>query len=210
MTGPTLYNDDLDEDCYRVRLLAACIGAKLTLQGVNAYPGRAHLREPLVTLNPAGRLPILTDGPLTLTHTTAILLHLAASRDAARRFLPADPLAQARMHDWLAFAALDLAPAARARQISLQDDPARAAADVQAARSALRRMEDHMTRQTLAGEGFFAGPALTLADLALFPGFALSRDAGIAHDTFPALRLWARRVRAVPGFITMPGIPDYH
>ena len=43
-----------------------------------------------------------------------------------------------------------------------------------------------------------------------FPAFALSRDFGIDHDAFPALRRWARRLRRLPGFVTMPGIPDYH
>jgi glutathione S-transferase len=46
--------------------------------------------------------------------------------------------------------------------------------------------------------------------VALFPLFALSRDFGIDHDEFPGLRRWIRRFRALDGFITMPGIPDYH
>jgi hypothetical protein len=39
---------------------------------------------------------------------------------------------------------------------------------------------------------------------------ALSRDFGVDHDEYPALRRWARRFRKLPGFLTMPGIPDYH
>ena len=50
----------------------------------------------------------------------------------------------------------------------------------------------------------------TIADIALFPSFALSRDYNVDHDAFPALRRWARAVRKVDGFITMPGIPEYH
>ena len=46
--------------------------------------------------------------------------------------------------------------------------------------------------------------------LALFPAIALSRDHGIDHEAYPALRRWMRSVRALPGFRTMPGIPDYH
>jgi glutathione S-transferase len=71
-------------------------------------------------------------------------------------------------------------------------------------------MEDHMTRQRVLGKAFFVANTVTLADLALFPAFALSRDFSIDHDAFPALRRWARQLRAIDGFITMPGIPDYH
>ena len=78
------------------------------------------------------------------------------------------------------------------------------------ARRALRLVDDHLTLQGFKGLGFVAGPDVTLADLMLFPPFALSRDFGIDHDAFPALRNWARRVRTTKGFSTMPGIPDYH
>jgi glutathione S-transferase len=44
----------------------------------------------------------------------------------------------------------------------------------------------------------------------LFPAIALSRDFGVDHDEFAALRRWMSRVRSLPGFITMPGIPAYY
>lgn len=210
MTMPTLYNYDLNEDCYRVRLVAACIGCRLDLMAVDEYPGKEHLSPELLAINPAGRLPILTDGALTLTETGAILLYLAQAHDRERRFIPSDPTAYARMMDWLMFLVRDLGMAAVARGHAMQGDDLRAAPAIRAARHALRLMEDHMTRAGLQGQGCFAGDTLTLADLALFPAFALSRDFNVDHDEFPALRLWARRVRQVKGFITMPGIPDYH
>ena len=43
MTAPILYNYDLDENCYRVRLVASCLGVALTLHGIDMYPGREHL-----------------------------------------------------------------------------------------------------------------------------------------------------------------------
>jgi len=71
-------------------------------------------------------------------------------------------------------------------------------------------MEDHLTRRRFEGSDWFVGASPTLADLALFPAIALSRDFDVDHDEYPALRRWMRRVRALPGFVTMPGIPDYH
>ena len=67
-----------------------------------------------------------------------------------------------------------------------------------------------MTARHFDGREWFVAEAATLADLSLFPSFALSRDFGVDHDEYPALRRWIRRFRALEGFRTMPGIPDYH
>ena len=76
-------------------------------------------------------------------------------------------------------------------------------------RRALRLMEDHMAMRAIDGAGWFVGARVSIVDLALMPAFALSRDWGVGHEEYPALRLWLRRLRALPGFIVMPGIPDY-
>lgn len=205
----TLYNYDLDESCYLLRLAGSCLGVEMAVHNIDMFPGREHLGPAMRALNPAGRLPVLVEGALVLTQPAAMLLHLAQSHAPGHALLPADPLARARMFDWLAFATGDLAVAHRARAVAMLNAPGDGDALRIAARACLRIMDDHMTRAGFADEPFFAGPA-TLADLALFPAFALSRDYGVDHDEFPALRLWARRVRHLPGFITMPGIPDYH
>ena len=71
-------------------------------------------------------------------------------------------------------------------------------------------MDNAIACRAGAGSACPAGEAPTMADVVLFLGLAPSRDSGINHDEFPALRLWALRVRRLPGFVTMPGIPDYH
>lgn len=202
-----LYNYDLDENCYRVRLVAACLGITLDLHGIDLFPGREHLSPAMLALNPAGGLPILVDGDLVLTKTEAIQLYLA---EQAGALLPQEAAARARVAEWLVFCAQDLPAATQARACAMLDAPGDLEALRAAARTALRRLDDHLTLQGLRGLGFVAGAELSLADLALFPSFALSRDFNVDHDEFPALRLWARRVRRAPGFVTMPGIPDYH
>lgn len=208
MTAPVLWNWDLDDACYRVRLMASLAGVALTLRSVDVVPGGEHRAPHVRALNPMGRLPVLVAGDLVMTQTEAILLHLARTGPRGAVYLPGDEAGAARMTDWLMFAARDLGAASAAREASLfGGDPEPQAA---VAREALRVMEDHMTAAGLAGQGFFAGSGASVADIALFPAFALSRDFGLDHDAFPALRLWARRVRRLAGFVTMPGIPDYH
>jgi glutathione S-transferase len=116
----------------------------------------------------------------------------------------------ARMHDWLLFSARDLGAPAQARAVAMLGAAGDGPALVRAARDGLRMLEDHMIAQGHRGCGFVAGGRATVADIALFPAFALCRDFNLDHDAFPALRLWARRIRGLEGFVTMPGIPDYH
>jgi len=101
-------------------------------------------------------------------------------------------------------------PRAAARQHSLFGTPGDETSLRAASARAVRIMDDHMTARGFTQLEWFAAGHPTIADIALFPAFALSRDFGIDHDEYPALRRWARRFRALPGFKTMPGIPDYH
>lgn len=206
-----LWNYDLDDMCYRARLMASLAGVPLALRSVDMIPGREHLSPAMLARNPRGTLPVLEDGGMRLTQTGAILLHLARGTDRGRAFLPEGPEAE----EWLCFALTDAAVATAARLASMFGPPhvpagSDATALARAAREALRLADDHLTRQGFRGAGFLGGARPSVADVALFPAFALSRDYGIDHDAFPALRAWARRIRALPGFVTMPGIPDYH
>jgi len=206
---PRLYNYDLDETCYRVRLTASVLGVPLDIVNIDAFPGREQDGPECLALNPLGRLPILTEGALVLSRAAAIQQWLAELAPSSG-FVPDDAAGRARMQDWLGFADAELAACVQAREVALMDAPGDLAALVARARMLLRIMDDHMTAQRIADHDWVAGPSPSLADLALFPAFALCRDYNLDHDEFPELRLWARRLRRLPGFITMPGIPDYH
>ncbi|WP_157015585.1 glutathione S-transferase family protein [Mesorhizobium xinjiangense] len=209
MSALTLYNYDLDENCYKVRLLLSCLGAEVGQVAVDVFPGRENLSAPMRAMSPSGTLPILKQDDFVLHEAEAILSFLAR-RDPDRRFLPDDPASFGRVMMWLTFSTRELDAAVHARATAMMDAPGDIEALRTAARDALRIMDDHMTRQHFEGLDYFAGPQPTIADIALFPSFALSRDYNIDHDHFPALRRWARAIRKLDGFITMPGIPDYH
>jgi len=203
----TLHDFELDDGCYRVRLLLAFLGLPARIVAVDMWPGQEHTRPPLLSLNPLATLPILTDGDLVLHDPAAILAYLARRYDTAGVWLPAEPAPFGQVMMWLSFAIGPAAAASTARSHALFGHGANTAA---AAAAALRIMDDHMTARGFQGAPWFAGPTPTIADIALFPAIALSRDFGVEHEAYPALRRWMRRVRAIPGFIPMPGIPDYH
>jgi glutathione S-transferase len=208
-TGLQLYDYELSDGCYKVRLLLSLLGVDYRKVPLDYFPGRAHETAEFRALEPLGTLPVLVDGALVLRDAQAILAYLARRYDASGQWLPADPAAFGRTMMWLGFAGAELAPAALARLHDMLGVPADEAAVQRAARVAFRVMDDHMTLREFDDGAWFADAVPTIADLALFPAIALSRDAGIEHDAFPALRRWIRRIRRLPGFIAMPGIPEY-
>lgn len=210
MSAIILYNFELDENCYRVRLALGALGLEWTAVAIDMVPGGEHLKPAMLALNPMGDLPVLSDGELTLTGPTAIMSYLAR-RYGGDALLPVDdPAFYGQVQQWLEFSATALKAAREARVTSLFGGADDEAALRAAARKALRVMDDAMTLRHYDGAEWFVGDGATLADLALFPSFALSRDYHLGHEEFPALRRWARKVRTIPGFKTMPGIPDYH
>jgi glutathione S-transferase len=186
------------------------LGLEWQAVAVDVFPGKQHLSPPYLAMNPSGRLPILRDGDLVLHGTEAILAHLARSHDPSGKWLPAQGREFAEVMQWLIFSANDLGVTIAARQHSLFGTPGDETSLRAASARAIRIMDDHMTVRGFAQLEWFAAGHPTIADIALFPAFALSRDFGIDHDEYPALRRWARRFRALQGFKTMPGIPDYH
>lgn len=205
-----LYDYHLDENGFRVRLLLSMLGLSFETVAVDKAPGREQEKPHMLALNPTGTLPILEDGEVRLFGTAAILSYLVRAHAPDSPWLPADAADFGRVQQWLGFSGRELKPAVDAREAALFTSEGASDSDLSATRRAFRIMEDHMTLRQIEGLEWFVGETSTLADLALLPSFALSRDSGIDHDEYPALRRWLRRFRTLPGFITMPGVPDYH
>lgn len=210
MSELTLHNYELDEQCYKVRLFLSALGCGYTKVDVDVHPGQEQRSARYRSLNPLGALPIITEGEFVLHGAEAILAFLARKYDTGRTWLPDDPATLGQVMQWLTFAGSDLHAASMARAHALLEVEADEESVGRASRRAFRVMDDHMTRREFNGVRWFAAAVPTIADIALFPAIALSRDFGVDHDEYPALRRWMARVRTIPGFITMPGIPSYH
>lgn len=207
---PRLYDYVLSGNCYKVRLLAALLDVDLEIVPVDFHPGNAHRSQEFLDLNPAGTLPVLEHDGLVLTESAAILVYLARTFDKGGSWFPDAPRTAGEVTEWLSFAAALTATSGVARLHDMIGRPA----DIDAARAgairALRLLEQRIAEQRFEGAPWLVGCGPTIADVACFPYTALAPDGGILLDDFPSIALWMRAMRALPGFIVMPGIHSMH
>lgn len=189
--------------------MAALLNVPLELKAVNFYPEKEHKSETLLALNPAGTLPILTEADLTLTDTPKILAYLAQAYNPHWLGQQTPEMVEITQQ-WLSFSGLLNSSLGMARL----HDVLSYKADIVALRfdgiTQLRQLEARLTDQRFNGQIFLSGDAPTIADIACFPNVALAGDGGVSLDSYPAIRLWTRAIRALPGFIEMPGIHRLH
>ncbi|MER9171882.1 glutathione S-transferase family protein [Mesorhizobium australicum] len=204
-----LYDYVLSPSCYKVRLMAALAGVKVSIRPVDFHPGSEHRGPELMTLNPAGSIPILEDGDLVLTESSAMLVYLAAT--AAPQWLGNDTaMHAARVQQWISFSHRLTASLGAARLHEMLLRPGNIDALQGQGTAALRELEAGLVEQSIRGQRFLALDRPTVADIACFPYVALAPDGGVSLDPYPAIRLWSRAIRAVEGFIEMPGIHRLH
>ncbi len=204
-----LYDYILSPDAYKVRLMAALAGVKLDLRAVDVHPGREDESELLLSLNPAGSIPILIDGDLILTESAAMLAYLARLR-APEWLGDSDAAGTARVQQWLSFSKRLTEHLGGARATEMLVEPGNLPALQAAGTVDLRELEAALAERRIAGHGFLAADRPTIADIACFPYVALAPDGGVSFDPYPSIRLWMRSIRALPGFIEMPGIHRLH
>ncbi|MCJ8057216.1 glutathione S-transferase family protein [Shinella curvata] len=204
-----LYDYILSPSCYKVRLMAALTGTTLDLRAVDFHPGLEHRGPELLALNPAGSIPILEDGDVLLTESSAMLVYLAAK--AAPDWLAgSDAKEAARVQQWLSFSGRLTSSLGGARLHEMLLRPGDIGALQSSGIAALRELELGLVEQAERGQKFLAADRPTVADIACFPYVALAPDGGVSLDPYPAIRLWSRRLRSLPGFIEMPGIHRLH
>lgn len=203
-----LYDFDLSGNCYKVRLLLGILGVAYERKNIDFFPGGKHRAPEFLAINPLGQLPVLDDGDLRLTQSSAILTYIARKYDSTGQWFPLDtPSRTGEVQQWLSFAESLTATASAARladgmNFDFDADAARAGAH-----RLLAVMDAHLWFREQEGEGWLvSGAHPTIADLACFPYVMLSEEGGISRETYPAVRRWCDRVKRIEGFTVMPGI----
>jgi glutathione S-transferase len=195
-----LYDLELSGNCYKVRLLAALLGVPVDIVSVD-FLGGAHKKSPLADLNAFGELPIFEDGSLVLRDSQAILIYMAR-KWGGESWLPTDAAGLALVTAWLMVAENEIA---RGPNDARLHDKFGYGLDINLARSKtvhiLGLLEDRLVRNS-----WLVLDRVTIADIACMPYVALSHEGGVSLDGYPSVAAWVQRVKALPGFVGMPGI----
>jgi glutathione S-transferase len=195
-----LYDLEVSGNCYKVRLLCSLLGVPLEVVPVDFLAG-AHKKPPVIELNPFGELPVFQDGDVVLRDSQAILIYIAR-KWGGEAWLPADPAGMARVCEWLMVAENEIARGPNDARLhdkfgyQLDVDLARAKAA-----KVLTVMDQHLTSRSWLALG-----RPTIADIACMPYIALGHEGRVTLEPYPAVAAWVARVKALPGFISMPEI----
>lgn len=188
-------------NCYKPRLLMAKLSMAFTNVEVSSHTGDTRKPDYLAK-NPNAMVPLLElDDGRRLAESNAILLYLAEGT----RFLPADKYKRALAYQWLFFEQYSHEPYIAVRKALLtfperakDATPERLAVTLERGNKALGVMNKH-----LAGGAFFAGEALSVADIALYAYTHTAEMGGFQLDAYPAVAAWLKRVEADPGHVPM-------
>ncbi len=207
-----LYSFEESGNSYKVRLLCALLDVTPEIKNVSLLDDEQH-RPPFITLNPRGEVPVLVDGALVLRDSAAILLYIA-SKHGHGLWWPQEPAAQAKVMEWLAFAAswvqygVFTARALLSFGIPANGLPADFKGEALTAAQLRGQRSLEILESELRAQDWLVPERPTIADIAVFPYIALAPMGDVSLAPFAAVRAWLARIRQLPGFIAMPGLDD--
>ena len=197
----TLYDFELSGSCYKIRLLMNILNVQYKKVNVD-FVNKEHRTEKYLKLNPFGSIPIFEDDGVLLRDSAAMLVYLAKKYDKQNYWYPDDPATMGHIQEWLATGGSDIMNSAAARLVKILNYPLDLESLQTKAKATFKIMDAH-----LANREFLALDHPSIADIACFPYTAMAGEGGIDLAPYPNILRWIDRMKRVPGFIPMPGIP---
>jgi glutathione S-transferase len=180
----------------RVIWLLNELGLEYEMHPVDLMQGE-HRQQDFLTLNPAGKVPVLVDGDQVITESSAIQLYLAEKYPEAG-FMPESVQDRAQMYRWIFFLATEIEqPLWRiARHTFLYPEGKRLPQDValatQECKEMLAVLEQHMQ-----GRQFMVADRLSVADFNAAYILDWADEEKMLGDT-PGLRKYRQSMYARP------------
>ena len=205
-----LYGFPPSPNTWKVRAVAAQLGAPLELEFVDLTKGGSHAPAYLA-LNPTGRTPTLVDGDFKLWESNAILQYIAGK--TANALWPNDPQKRADISRWQCWQLAHWSGEA-CQPLTVQrlvkkllnlgpPDEATLAKGTEAFNKEAQTLDAH-----LATHKYLVGDALTLADFAVAAPLFYAKQAEMPVGPYSHLRGWFERVSALPSWReTAPQLP---
>jgi glutathione S-transferase len=195
-----LYDLELSGNCYKARLLFSLLGMEHEIVPVD-FLGGEHKSPEFLKLNPLGEIPVLVDGDLVLRDSHAILVYIAR-RAGSEDWLPTEATPMAQVMQWISTDANEIFHGPNSARLH---DKFGYDLDLELARkrshTVLARFEAHLVSREWLELG-----RPTIADIACVPYLALAPEGGVPLDGYPAVQAWIGRIKALPGFVPMPGV----
>ena len=199
-----LYGHPLSGNVYKAKLLMSFLGIDYENIDIALEKGE-HQQPDFLALNPFAQVPVLQDGDVVLADAQAILVYLARQYggDEADKWLPLDALPMAQVMRWLSTTAGEVRQGPefarlyhlfKVSTIDIEQTSKKAT-------FILQQLEQHLTQRD-----WLACDRLTIADVAVFPYVALSRDGQVPLEVYPWVMNWIERIKQQPGFVGMPGV----
>ena len=193
-----LYDFPLSGHSHRIRLALSLLGIEYDLIPVDLANGE-HKKPWYKTLNPAGQVPVLTDGDTVITESTAILSYLAKKYPDGE-WIPTDAAGAAEVEKYFVAASTALAAGpARARLINLFNAPYDKTETIEAAHKYLATLE-----AALDGKNYLVAGRPTFADVAIYSYTAHAPEGDVSLDAYPNILAWTARIESLDGFLGMP------
>lgn len=195
-----LHEYALSGNCHKVRLLLSILNLPYESIAVILAAGR-HRTPPYLALNPFGEVPTLVDGETVIRDSQAILVYLA-SRYGGDRWWPNDPPHVAGIAGWLSTAANEIAAGPNSLRLHhMWGRPV----DVSRAEAIAARTLGAID-ETLSRSRWLVGDRASIADLAVYPGLALSPEGRVDIARYTNIVRWFGDIRKIDGYVGMPGM----
>jgi glutathione S-transferase len=150
----------------RVRWTLQELGVAFEAVTIDMMAGE-HRSPQFLKINPAGKIPVLVDGDLTVTESVAICVYLA-EKYREKDLIPNEPRERAMLNQWLMFTATELEqPLWRiARHTNLYPKDKRLPAEIELARNDFTAMAK-VLNEHMDGRTFVLGNRVSVADFVL-------------------------------------------
>lgn len=194
----TLYDSLNSGNGYKGRLAMHLLRIPFRRVQMDLRGGESR-REPFLSKNPEGRIPVLELGDGTCLFESNAILHYLAE---GTPLLPDDRLLRAQVLQWMFWEQYSHEPniaTVRHWLLDLPPDPSRDALEQQKRKNGVRALE--IMDRHLGQHGWFAGGRFTIADIALFAYTHVAEEGRFTLAPHAHVREWIRRVQQQPGFV---------
>ncbi|HEY6418160.1 MAG TPA: glutathione S-transferase family protein [Candidatus Binataceae bacterium] len=165
-------------------------------------------RQPeFLALNPVGRVPVLTDGDLTLWESHAIIAYLG---EKTGKMWPTSAAGRADALRWLFFLSGHISPAATDLAFNrIAVKLAGGSPDEEAIARGEKALPDviRIVEGQLANRKWLLGDEFTLVECAYGPVFNVIEKAGFSFGDFPKVRAYLDAIRSRTAWKETPKLP---